>query len=224
VTGGANPLVVATRNAGKLRELAPMIAAAGLRPCSLDELGIVHRSDEESIEVFDTFEANSMAKARYYRRRVEESGDAWPVLADDSGLQVDALGGEPGVHSKRWGADASLTGAALDASNNARLIAALAGVTGRRARFVCVAAIAWRGGEIAARGETVGTILDAPRGTHGFGYDPLFLSDDLGATLAEATVEGKSAVSHRARAVKQVLRELPATIWFSAVDPAGASD
>lgn len=207
MSGASKPLVVATRNPGKLSELVPMIAGAGFTPLSLDAAGIVYRPEEESVEVFATFEENALAKARYYAGRVEEAGEVWPVLADDSGLVVNALGGQPGVHSKRWGGDASLTGAALDADNNARLVAALAGASDRHAKFVCVAAIAWPGGALTARGETAGMMLEAPRGEHGFGYDPLFLSDDLGVTLAEATVEEKSSVSHRARAVKQALTD-----------------
>ena len=208
VSGGPRPLVVATRNAGKLNELAPMIAVAGFSPVSLGAAGIAYRPEEDSIEGFATFEENALAKARYYFARateVEPRVHPWAVLADDSGLVIDSLGGLPGVHSKRWSGDPALLGSALDASNNARLIAALAGVPDRRARFVCVAAICWRGGELTARGETAGVMLAAPRGVHGFGYDPLFLSDDLGVTLAEASIDEKSGVSHRGRAVSRAL-------------------
>ena len=129
------------------------------------------------------------------------------MLADDSGLAVDALGGAPGVHSKRWGGNPALNGRALDANNNARLLATLEGVADRRARFVCVAAVAWMDGVVTARGEATGLLLGAPRGAEGFGYDPLFLSDDLGRTLAEVSLAEKSKVSHRARAVATALAE-----------------
>ena len=210
MSGESSLVVVATRNTGKLAELSPMIAAAGFTPLSLDGAGVAYRLDEASIEPFDTFEENALAKARYYAGRAAVAGHACAVLADDSGLVVDALDGQPGVHSKRWGGADALSGAALEASNNTRLLTALAGVSDRRARFVCVAAIAWEGGTITARGETGGVILDAPRGVHGFGYDPLFLSAELGVTLAEATLVEKSGVSHRARAVARALGEFRA--------------
>ena len=201
-------MLVATRNAGKLRELAPMIAAAGFAPRSLDEAGIDPRSDEREVEAFATFEENAVAKARYYLDRATAAGlGGCFVLADDSGLAVDALGGAPGVRSKRWGGNPALNGRALDANNNARLLATLEGVADRRARFVCVAAVAWMHGVVTARGEATGLLLGAPRGAEGFGYDPLFLSDDLGRTLAEVSVEEKSKVSHRARAVATALAE-----------------
>ena len=210
----ASPLLlVATRNAGKLAELSPMIAAAGFTPLSLDAAGVAYRPDEASIETFATFEENALVKARYYLGRAAGAGQTCAVLADDSGLVVDALDGQPGVRSKRWGGVDALSGAALEASNNTRLLMALEGVRDRRARFVCVAAIAWEGGTIAARGETEGVILDAPRGVHGFGYDPLFLSDDLGVTLAEATMLEKSGVSHRARAMARALVAFRARQW-----------
>jgi XTP/dITP diphosphohydrolase len=207
-------LLVATRNAGKLSELVPMIEAAGSRPLSLDECGIAPSPDEDAIERFDTFEENAMAKARYFFAR--SGGGA--VLADDSGLVVEALGGAPGVRSKRWSStlsgDAAYARSAareeehplsLDAANNRALLAALAGARDRRARFVCVAVIVWKGGTVSARGEVSGRILARERGSRGFGYDPLFFSDDLSKTFGEATREEKVHVSHRARAVRAVL-------------------
>jgi XTP/dITP diphosphohydrolase len=210
VSGVPTVVIVATRNPGKLSELWPMITAAGFTPLSLADAGIAYRPEEESIEAFGTFAENAVAKARYYLGVAAGHGSGRAVLADDSGLVVNALGGQPGVHSKRWGGDPTLAGSALDAGNNARLIAALEGVRDRRARFVCVAAIAWEGGELTARGETAGEMLHVPRGAHGFGYDPLFLSDDLGVTLAEASIGEKSGVSHRGRAVARALADLRA--------------
>jgi XTP/dITP diphosphohydrolase len=204
-------LLVATRNAGKLFELVPMIEAAGLRPLSLNESGIAPSPDEEALERFDTFEENALAKARYFFAR----SDGVAVLADDSGLVVEALGGAPGVRSKRWSstlsseahaaADAQERPLSIDAANNRALLDALARAPDRRAKFVCVAAIAWKGGTVNARGEILGRIVARDRGSHGFGYDPLFFSDELSKTFGEATREEKAHVSHRARAVRAVL-------------------
>ncbi len=178
-----------------------MVEAAGFVPVTLDALGITEVAAEEGIEAFATFEENAVAKARWFSARA----DGRIVLADDSGLAVDALGGAPGVRSKRWAWAPGLTGLTLDEANNARLVAELSGVANRRARYVCVAAIVWRGGELSARGECVGTIVDAPRGTGGFGYDPYFCSDELGVTFGEATIAAKERISHRGRAVRAAL-------------------
>lgn len=193
-------LLLATRSAGKLRELAPLVTAAGFRARSLDEAGIAPSPDEDRVEAFDTFEENAHAKARFFRAQ----GRGLAVLAEDSGLVVEALGGAPGVRSKRWSASPH-SGLALDEANNRALLEALAGVADRRASYVCIAVIAFPGGEVSARGESAGRILDTPRGTHGFGYDPLFFSDELAMTFAEAAPEEKSRVSHRGRAVRAVL-------------------
>ncbi|MFI5232651.1 MAG: non-canonical purine NTP pyrophosphatase [Gemmatimonadales bacterium] len=202
----APSLLLATRSAGKLRELGPMLRAAGFAPLTLDELGIAAEPDEDSVEAFETFEENAMAKARYYFGRARQFGARAPavVLADDSGLEVRALGGAPGVRSKRY-SGAALEGQALDDANNAKLMAALRGVSDRRAGYVCVAAIKTEGGEWHARGECGGGMLEAPRGSDGFGYDAYFFSEELKKTFGEATREEKEAVSHRARAVAAVL-------------------
>lgn len=196
-------LVLATRSAGKLRELAPMVEDAGFAPVTLDALAIAESPAEDDIECFDTFEENALAKAHYFVARA--GGRA--VLADDSGLAVDALGGQPGVRSKRWAAAPGLSGHALDTANNARLVRELRslGEGDRVARYVCVAAIAWPGGHLSARGETVGRIVLAPRGRNGFGYDPFFESDELGETFGEASLEAKARISHRGRAVRSAL-------------------
>jgi len=201
-----NTVVLATRSAGKLRELRPMFSAAGVRVLDLIEAGVEESSAEDAIESFDTFEANARAKARYFFERC----GGLDVVADDSGLAVDALGGDPGVRSKRWSERPDLSGQPLDDANNARLRSRMEGVVNRRARFVCAAA--WRGtkGEAVARGEVVGRITDRASGAHGFGYDPYFLADELGMTLADATTEQKRAVSHRGRAFDALLEQLRA--------------
>ncbi|MFI5246699.1 MAG: non-canonical purine NTP pyrophosphatase [Gemmatimonadales bacterium] len=199
-------LLIATRNAGKLRELAPIIRDAGFETVTLDELGIAPATDEDSVESHETFEENAVAKARYYFGLARSRGLRAPsaVLADDSGLEVLALGGAPGVRSKRW-SGSPLEGKALDAANNATLVEALRGRADRRARYVCVAAITSSRREVHARGECGGVILAAPKGDDGFGYDPYFFSDALKKTFGEATRAEKETVSHRARAVRAVL-------------------
>ena len=199
-------LLIATRNAGKLRELAPIIRDAGFEAVTLDELGLAPAAGEETVESHETFEENAVAKAKYYFEMTRSRGVRAPraVLADDSGLEVLALGGGPGVHSKRWSGSA-LEGKALDDANNAKLVEALRGSADRRARYVSVAAIKTSRRELHARGECGGLILAAPRGEEGFGYDPYFLSDELRKTFGEATRAEKETVSHRARAVAAVL-------------------
>lgn len=171
----------------------------------LDEAGIAESPQEESIESFPTFEENARAKAQYFYALC----GGLDVVADDSGLCVDALGGEPGVRSKRWSGQGG-TAQEIDAANNAKLVARLAGVSRRRAQFVCAAA--WHGerGEFVATGAAGGTILTTPSGTHGFGYDPYFCSSELGMTLADATTEQKRLVSHRGRAFDALLVALRA--------------
>jgi XTP/dITP diphosphohydrolase len=161
---------------------------------------------EEAIERFETFEENAAAKARYF---FMASGGV-PTVADDSGLAVDALGGAPGVRSKRWSNRPDLDGKALDEANNRHLLAALRESADRRARYVCVAAFADAGTTLAARGETAGKITTSARGSAGFGYDPYFLSHDLGCTFGEADPADKSRVSHRGRAFRALAKELSA--------------
>ncbi len=180
-----------------------MFAERGVEVVDLREAGIEEDHDaEEAIESFETFEENALAKARYFSARLPGR----VVLADDSGLAVDALGGEPGVRSKRWSAVPGLSGAALESANNAKLVARLAGVADRRARFVCAAALCDGMREVVVLGAVRGRIVDAPRGEHGFGYDPHVFVDELGMTMAEATVAEKSLVSHRGRAFAALLR------------------
>ena len=200
----ATALLLATRSEGKIREITPIFAAAGLRLVSLDELGIEESTEEDELEVHSTFEENALAKARYF---FEVSGGI-PTVADDSGLEVDVLGGRPGVLSKRWSGRTDLSGAQLDAANNATLVAAVAGHGGPTARYVCVAAYVAVGQEIVARGETPGTIVSDPRGNNGFGYDPYFLSGELGRTFGESSRAEKERISHRGRAFRELLSRI----------------
>ena len=200
----ATALLLATRSEGKLREIRPIFAAAGLTLVSLDDLEIEESDEEGELERYSTFEENALSKARYF---YEVSGGI-PTVADDSGLEVNALGGQPGVRSKRWSGRDDLKGAALDNANNRTLVASLDGMTDTSARYVCVAAYVAVGWELTARGETLGTIVRAARGTGGFGYDPYFLSADLGRTFGETTAAEKEGVSHRGRAFRDLLSRI----------------
>jgi XTP/dITP diphosphohydrolase len=197
------PLLIATRSRGKLRELRELFRGAGISVVDLEEAGIAPSEAEDDVESADTFEENALAKARYFARLTRRA-----VVADDSGLEVASLGGRPGVRSKRWSGRSDLSGQALDDANNERLLEALTGVADRRARYVCVAAWVDGSREHSFRGTTSGVILDSPRGSHGFGYDPYFLSDELGVTFAEASVGEKESVSHRGRAFRALLQWL----------------
>lgn len=194
------PLVFATRNRGKLVELRQLLA--GVDVLSIDEAAHrLGRAIPEVVEDADTFSGNASKKAREVSRAT-----GFPALADDSGLEVDALGGAPGVYSARYaGAHAD------DAANNTKLLAALANVpvARRTARFRAVLALAdvegpLAGEVITADGVCEGVILEAPRGSGGFGYDPLFLFPDRGQTFAELGVGTKGDLSHRARAMRAI--------------------
>jgi XTP/dITP diphosphohydrolase len=200
------PLLLSTRSAGKLAELRPLLREAGWQVIDLGEAGIAESPEEDGLEVFETFEENALAKARYFHRR-----SGLTAIADDSGLEVDALGGAPGVRSKRWSGRTDLSGAALDAANNARLLAALEGVAERSARYVCAAAWVEGGRERVARGTVEGRVTEAPKGIGGFGYDPYFFSIELGRTFGETTREEKEGVSHRGRAFRTLLELVVAT-------------
>ncbi|MEO8000070.1 MAG: non-canonical purine NTP pyrophosphatase, partial [Gemmatimonadaceae bacterium] len=201
-------IILATRSVGKIRELAPMLGAVGWTVLSLDDAGIPLDPREDNLEVFDTFEANALAKARWFFTL----SAGRPVLADDSGLAVDALDGRPGVRSKRWSDRADLDGQALDDANNALLIATLDASGAAEpwtGRYVCAAACVAPPTtsnsetiEIVATGECLGSIIREPRGTHGFGYDPYFMSADFSRTFGEVGREEKEQVSHRGRAFR----------------------
>ena len=181
----------ATSNPGKLREFQLAAPDFDVRALPVP----VPPPDEHG----ETFEANAIEKARTYGRHT-----AGYLFADDSGLEVDALGGAPGVHSARYAGEQ-----ATDASNNALLLDRLRGVQNRSARFVCVIALV-RGGELVKtfRGSVEGRILDGPRGSGGFGYDPLFHHEPFGLTFGEAAIEQKMRVSHRAQALEQMFTYL----------------
>ena len=196
----SEPYLLATRSLGKLSELRPMFSAAGLDVIDLDAAGIAESADEAGLEEFETFEENALSKAKYFRAR-----SGLVTIADDSGLAVQALGGAPGVRTKRWSGRTDLEGRALDVANNEFLLRKLESSADRRARYVCVAALVDGSGDRTFRGETEGEILDAPRGDGGFGYDPLFLSSDLGITFAEAERAVKERSSHRGRAFSQLI-------------------
>jgi XTP/dITP diphosphohydrolase len=184
-------LVIATTNQNKLREYAGIFAGLPFDLRSLRDLGI----DDDVEETGSTFAENAQLKAEFYTAR-----SGMPVLADDSGLEVHALGGAPGVFSHRYaGPDAT------DADRNALLLKNLAGVPlhARLARFVCAIALARPDGVIEhVEGVLPGVIEMAPRGANGFGYDPLFYLLDENATLAELSSERKNQISHRALAAR----------------------
>lgn len=180
-----------------------MFSAAGLPVVDLPELGISESADEEELERYSTFEENAMAKARYFYERTR-----LPVVADDSGLEVEALGGRPGVHSKRWSGRADLSGQALDEANNALLIESLRGAPDRRARYVCIAAYVDSEHALLRRGEAPGVIVEDPRGAGGFGYDPHFVLAGTGRTFGELSVSEKEQLSHRGRAFGALIRAI----------------
>ena len=199
-------LVVATRNPGKVREIQEILAGfPELEIVSLDALGFEETPEEDALEVFDTFEENALAKARHFARLTGHL-----TLADDSGICVDALGGAPGVRSRRFAPGPELRGAGQDEANNVHLLQQLAGLpeSGRGARYVCAAALAGRDREAVFVGDCAGVVLEAPRGTGGFGYDPLFYIPSERCTFGELAPDRKNEISHRGRAVRQAAEAL----------------
>lgn len=183
-------LVIATGNSGKFKEIAELLYGVGVLPLPLDRVGPIEVPPESG----ESFQENARRKAEAV---AQASGQL--VLADDSGLEVDALGGQPGVRSARFGGLQ-----ATDADRNARLLAMLQGVPPERrtARFLCVVAIAEpRGPTRLAEGICEGRITLAPRGSLGFGYDPIFEIPSMGKTFAEVDSEVKNSLSHRAKAM-----------------------
>jgi XTP/dITP diphosphohydrolase len=199
------PILIATSNAGKLRDFAAASTASKVDVKALPGFGSLPPVEEDG----RTFAANARKKAEFYSGLAP--GEI--VLADDSGLEVDALDGAPGVRSARYAADAGVSPADssardVDAANNRHLLQQLARCDAqhRGARFVCVIAIARDGGMLQSfEGEVRGEILTAPRGNDGFGYDPLFLVPHLGKTLAELSPDEKAHVSHRGAAFRNFL-------------------
>jgi XTP/dITP diphosphohydrolase len=196
-------VLLATSNSGKLRDFAGAAAAHGITIANLPDFS----SLPQVVEDGTTFEENARKKAESYS--VAAPLDV--VLADDSGLEIDALGGAPGVHSARYAADepnAAVTNSD-DEANNARVLRELAGIPAekRTARFVCVLAAARNGQTLQTfRGTVEGFILETPRGNKGFGYDPLFYFPQIGQTLAELSAEAKAQYSHRGEAFRAFLR------------------
>jgi XTP/dITP diphosphohydrolase len=194
------PLVFATRNAGKLRELRQLLPDIDV--IDIDQAAArLGRAIPETVEDADTFAGNAIKKAREV-----SASTGLPALADDSGLEVDALAGAPGVHSARYAGPIH-----DDVANNAKLIAALAGVPAERrsARYRAVLAFADVTGPLGdatltADGTCEGSIIDTPRGTGGFGYDPYFLMPDGIHTMAELHHDAKNAISHRGRAMHAI--------------------
>ena len=209
-TSAPGKLLIATRSAGKMREIRRILAdVPGLEVLSLDDAGIAEAPEEEGLEPYDTFEENARSKATYFFRKT-----GLPTVADDSGIVVDALAGAPGVRSKRFAPPDLAEGRGQDAANNAYLVERLRGVRteDRTARYVCVAVMLDGGTDeagLVARGTAEGRIVDEPRGEGGFGYDPHVLVPELGRTFAELSAEEKDARSHRGeafRALAAVLR------------------
>jgi XTP/dITP diphosphohydrolase len=194
-------ILLATRSRDKAREIRHLLGGApGLTLLTLDEIGCGPDPAEDSLEAYETFQENAAAKARHFARVA-----ALPALADDSGLRVDALGGAPGVRTKRFSGRWDLSGRALDEANNEALLERLHGVPAgaRGARYVCAAALASPDGRlVVCVGSRRGEIGTSPRGTGGFGYDPLFLIPELGKTFAEIPAAEKNRISHRARAFR----------------------
>ncbi len=193
-------LLVATRNPGKEREIRAILADLPDELVFLNDTGIAETRQEEVLEQAETFEGNARHKAEYFCKL-----SGLPTVAGDSGIEVFALGGLPGVKSRRF---AMFSGpmAAQDEENNRELLRRLSGLPAerRRARYRCVVVYQPRPDAVshAFDGVCNGRILEERRGTGGFGYDPLFYSDDLGMSFGEASPEAKHAVSHRGRSFR----------------------
>jgi len=190
-------VVVATANVGKLREIRAALEGLGVQVIDRRQAGL----EGEPEETGTCYLANALAKARW---ALEQSG--LPSLGEDSGLEVDALGGEPGVHSSRFlGSEAS------DADRNEEILRRLGtrATSERGARYRCVVALCWpQGGELVTSGACEGRIATEPRGTAGFGYDPIFELPELGVTMAQLTLQEKSKVSHRGQALRRLVELL----------------
>lgn len=200
-------IVIASSNPGKLREFEQMLAPLGIEIVPQSKFGIA-----EADEPHATFIENALAKARHASRL-----SRMPAFADDSGICVAALGGEPGVHSARFAGE-SLAGSPAgrenqDRRNNEKLMASLSGHADRRAHYYCVIVLTRHADDpepIIAEGRWHGEVIDAPRGTNGFGYDPYFYLREFGRTAAELMSEEKNAISHRGQALAALVAQLAA--------------
>ncbi|MGH8851316.1 MAG: RdgB/HAM1 family non-canonical purine NTP pyrophosphatase [Casimicrobiaceae bacterium] len=189
-------LVIASSNPGKLREIRRLLSPLGIEAVAQADLGIA-----EADEPHASFVENALAKARHASRHAR-----LPALADDSGICVDALHGAPGVQSARYAGEPR-----SDRRNNEKLIADLRGVSDRRAHYYCILALMRHGDDpepMLVEGRWDGTIIDTPRGSGGFGYDPHFLDTVAGMTGAELPAERKNALSHRGKAMRAPLERL----------------
>jgi XTP/dITP diphosphohydrolase len=191
-------LVLASNNTGKLREFRRLLAPLGFEVLAQEALGIA-----EAEEPHITFVENALAKARHASAQAK-----LPALADDSGVCVAALAGSPGVQSARYAGEPR-----SDARNTAKLIAALAGIADRRAHYYCVLVLVRDADDpepVIAEGRWYGTIVDAPRGDGGFGYDPHFVDAETGLTAAELPLARKNELSHRGKAIRALIARLAA--------------
>jgi XTP/dITP diphosphohydrolase len=199
-------LLAATRSAGKQREIRRILEPAGFELVFPEDVGLWETGQEATLEIAESFEGNARRKAQYFARL-----SGLPTVADDSGLEVFALGGAPGVRSKRFaGAEGSPD--MVDAANNAELLRRLRGApeARRRARYRCVLVLLREAAAVPEVFEGVagGRVLEVPQGTGGFGYDPLFYSDELRQSFGEASPEDKDRVSHRGRALRALAAAL----------------
>ena len=189
-----NILVLATRNKGKIQEFRELLKDFPVEIRGLADFGPI----PEAVEDGATFDENAYKKAHFTAKVL-----GLPAIADDSGLEVEALGGAPGVRSARYAGEK-----ATDAENTAKLLKEMEGVSDRRAAFACVISIAVPGGPaLTYEGRCEGEILSEPRGSDGFGYDPVFYYPELGRSFAELTMEEKNRVSHRGRAMADMAAE-----------------
>jgi XTP/dITP diphosphohydrolase len=191
------PLLVATRSVGKQPEIKAILADIPFRCVFPDEVGIYERVEEDQLEDAESFSANAFRKAEYFALKARV-----PTVADDSGIEVFSLGGKPGVKSKRF----ALPSPNQDVANNEELLRRLGGapLAKRKARYRCCVSFLKTPEAVPLyfEGVCTGHILEAPEGDAGFGYDPIFWSDDLGKSFGNATPEEKHAVSHRGRAFR----------------------
>lgn len=188
-------LVIATQNKNKLKEFREILKDLDIEVRSLDDFG----PTPPAIEDGDTFEENAYKKALHTAKVL-----GLPAIADDSGLVVEALNGEPGVYSARYSGEN-----ATDEQNLQKLLSELKGVENRRAHFQCVLSIAVPSGPaLTYEGKCSGLIIDEKRGHNGFGYDPVFYFEEFGKTFAELTMEEKNKISHRGKALNEVKGEL----------------
>jgi XTP/dITP diphosphohydrolase len=190
---------MATRNAAKLREIEPLFRDTPIRLATLAELDVEQRPEEENLEMFNSFAQNALAKAEYFHDRT-----GLPMVAEDSGIRVDALDGDPGPRSKRFAPPEMQAEYGVDRANNLYLLRQIRDVPDERrtAHFHCAVAVVLDQESRVFAGRVDGVILHEPRGESGFGYDPLFYLPERGITTAELTVEQKNEISHRGQAMR----------------------